>query len=159
MIKYNDRLGFLPFSNFIDWSKTKKELFAEIDILYRDIRLSSCNDIIFTNVMECFSMIEWLIPRLISEQYFVSIITNLYDFEKFVASRVIVETNISERNYFSKLNSLNPQDIILLTDGGIKEIKRSLSLLQETKAKIYYHENVALTKELIENKIFNLTPC
>lgn len=104
-------------------------------------------------------MIEWLIPRLISEQYFVSIITNLYDFEKFVASRVIVETNISERNYFSKLNSLNPQDIILLTDGGIKEIKRSLSLLQETKAKIYYHENVALTKELIENKIFNLTPC
>jgi hypothetical protein len=154
MIKYNDRLGFLPYSSFVDLNTLE---YNSLNLLYDKITSEGCNDIIFIgNIPQNRKeQLKWLFPRLISEQYFISIITDLSEFDKYIASRVIVVIDLVQRNHFNKLENLSQQDIIYINEKDYNLVKKCITMIN-SKAKIYCDK--IYIDNLIKDHYWTITP-
>jgi hypothetical protein len=158
MIRYNNRLGFLAYSNIIDCSQYSDHTEDMYIDLYRNIIDEGCKDIILYNHSRLIDTLSWVIPRLISEGYYISLISSLDDCDKFIATRLILPIKFEHRIVFGALDSLSPQDIVIIEDMNIELIMRTLAIIKDCKAKKYYIESEELNKEIINNKLFDLEP-
>uniref|UniRef100_A0A6M3KIF6 Glycosyltransferase n=1 Tax=viral metagenome TaxID=1070528 RepID=A0A6M3KIF6_9ZZZZ len=155
--KFNHGLGILPVSLFVELCSPN----LDINKLYKEITDTRCNDIIFfNNISENADCLRWILPRLISDGCFVSLVMKhdiLYDLP---CNRVICFLNCSSfQSEFkkTKLQLFTENDIVVVYgDFVIDRINKCLNLLKkiELKSKVlfYYKDRNELTA-LLDNGI------
>uniref|UniRef100_A0A6M3XU24 Uncharacterized protein n=1 Tax=viral metagenome TaxID=1070528 RepID=A0A6M3XU24_9ZZZZ len=163
--KFNHGLGILPVSLFVELCSPN----LDINKLYKEITDTRCNDIIFfNNISENADCLRWILPRLISDGCFVSLVMKhdiLYDLP---CNRVICFLNCSSfQSEFkkTKLQLFTENDIVVLCGDPIVDIcgdlilnklNMCLNLLKKIglKSKVFiYHKDYIELTALLDNGI------
>ena len=141
-IYYNENLGFLPVSNFVTLHN-----YDPFDTIYEYIINSGCRDIILFEFQGEEKKLQWLIPRLLSENYFVSLFTDIkYIPENIIYSRLICSIKYEDITLYRKvvetnLNLLKEHDALFINELDLNLFNRILHILN-TSPEIFFNSKI-----------------
>jgi len=160
---WNNGLGFLPVSTFIEIDKSGTE--TPIQKIYDDILQLPFNnpDIMFKIMLkEDFGGLSWLIPKLIMDGYVVTVISNIDNFQDMYSSRFVVCTcwDICKSKLQNKLAYLSDTDSIVFQEESIGKLKYSLNAMRNNgiKAKLLFDTEVLSKEEVLSEGIIDCMP-
>lgn len=165
--KFSGYLGFQPVSLFIDIEKGVDYTISRLDKFYNRIRSYGVKDIIFQDsILENLDFLNWLITRLIAEEYYISIILDLGELLKLkettiFSQRIILIINkLYNNKWIEALSQLSETDIILIQSGDIRTLKLIKNEIERNncRATLFFDTAYISKAELIENNLITIYP-
>lgn len=165
--KFSGYLGFQPVSLFIDIEKGVDYTISRLDEFYNRIRSYGVKDIIFQDsILENLDFLNWLITRLIAEEYFISIILDLGELLKLkettiFSQRIILIINkLYNNKWIEALSQLSETDIILIQSGDIRTLKLIKNEIERNncRATLFFDTAYISKAELIESNLITIYP-
>lgn len=160
----HSNLGFYPVSLFVQVTDEKPDLEEE----YNRIKSFGCPDIIFHGrVLENLKDMNWLIPRLASELFFVSVfqhlnpsienIHNLFGVRRFIIS---IDKALLIKKYIKYLQSLQEDDTLILNFDIVETLISAQNILRkkEVKCRLMFYPSKIPSEYIINHKLFDLVP-
>lgn len=157
---YSSGLGFFPITLLLNLD-IQGEQYKDIKGLYDDISNQSCPDLIFHGDIERYQEeLLWLLPRLISEMYAVSIVMNISKLIPLIARRVILCTDYMKfRKSSSNIENLGENDLILLQENDLGKFKwLRHNLIKTFRGKIFFDEQYMSRQNVLASNIYDLFP-
>ena len=157
---FNEGLGFFPVSMFVclDGNET-------IGDIYTRITRTEIHDVIFCKEVGKtmnYNILEWVVPRLLSELYFVSLIVTLPNkIPDLVVGRLIVKSDfLYIKKLVNRLKVLSENDILLLSMNNIDELRTSKDLLIKNKLKcrLMFNSSLLSDDSVINAGIYDVIP-
>lgn len=162
-INENFGIGFVPISIIAEIEKDDE---VSCEDVYNQLTIYKCQDIILTgDISTNYSELQWLLPKLTSDMYYVSIYrAPIHDgiLDLRGARRLIFEiTNrISDRKQLNLLKVLVPEDIIILNMQSVDWLlaTRQLLVKNEIKAELFFRSDKVGVSEVIKKDVFDIRP-
>uniref|UniRef100_A0A6H1ZAJ1 Uncharacterized protein n=1 Tax=viral metagenome TaxID=1070528 RepID=A0A6H1ZAJ1_9ZZZZ len=150
-IDYNYGIGILPVSLFCN----DKDL--DIQILYDEILAQNCRDIVFYEFLD-FTKLSWVIPRLMIEGYYVTIVCEDSVPILLVPTRFFTIITKVTPDIDRVIISLRENDILLARVKSIGELVRirNIMIREDKKYKLMFDPSSLDKKEILNYKIYDI---
>ena len=164
---YSHGLGLLPVSLFYKLEGEIPDTLDSYNSIFNDILLQKVQDIIiYGDIKNNETSLQWLIPRLILNSYMpchISVMASEVS-EYIIPQRYILVLNnsIKAKELFNLLDSLRESDVILVDDKDKDYLTfvRNSCLQRETKvSKIMYNPFSISTVSILLDKMYDVLPC
>lgn len=164
---WNNNLGFLPVSVFVELCNPEdggEEM--SLSAIYKVIVELNVPDVIFSFQKPNYSNmheLSWLTSKLMAEQVYTTIVTNIQFILGLLCTRLVVITTIDEYRNIANVSSLavlDEQDIIIMCEDNINKLKYCINKVksEKVKAKLYFNSAILSQKDVLENGIIECTP-